>query len=484
MVSVHLSHTTPLVITFTLLLSICSSNAQRPDFSPPPWAKGKFHAVATDSPMLHHMMQFPDFQTSSLFLQTHVHNTESAVRSFLRSQSSPNSTQRFEACNVPEEPFGPAVRFIFGLRGWPDPDVACVTDVIDGILFTDHAPDVSIRELRKAFHIRGRLIDSQRPTLAQSLLFKWRGRALLSNWSRTFVFEPVPRTRRAIRCTIGNVGAIRVDRLWYMALSITNAPAYFNLELNQRQFLGEFVHVEASGEQAYALNQISKIYNESANGNDEKSRNCTTVFSRSRGSIQPSSFTSIYPEQNPALQASMTKAEHNVQQATDALTLSNLSILFLPVLLNLIPISLLSEVKTRLLLMYMVMTDILTVVPLATKGVELIVIGMNDHLSTVTRVTTSLTGEQGAGGAAEFWVAECSAKDNVKSIGVMFVCLALFFMVVGVTAEIMARRFMARRKYERDIMKQNNWIGGDEHYDDESYMTSLGGSKRTRLLAS
>lgn len=436
----------------------------------PLWARGKYFLVSTNAPVLRRMQTTPNFNRSVLTILDHISNVESTVLSSLRPQS-PHTTTHIPHCNVLDEPFAKPVKGVFRLRGWPKPDVACVTDILDVSHVQGHSK-YSIDHLFNTLADYLHSIDTQRAWIVKNIVKRWPGQSLLAEWRTQFAHTPIFWSRQGMNCYLTHIGAIRLNSLWYLSLGISNFPPFYHLPLYNRQYLTEFIHIDPTDRNTHAANQTMAVFNASSTKGPVY-KNASTIFVRLRGDISPSSFVSIYPEHNPAIQESMDKASHNIQQVIDALSPSVLSLLFLPVTLTLIPISLISQVDSGMMLVYMLMSDVLTVVPLATKGFELIHISLMRHRTIATRVTTSLTGKKGAGAAAELWTAECQAEDHVLPCGIAFVLIALVFMVGGVVLELWAKSFVARRIKERKYAIDWIRIGDFEDYDSECYVASM-----------
>lgn len=82
---------------------------------------------------------------------------------------------------------------------------------------------------------------------------------------------------------------------------------------------------------------------------------------------------------NPALELASHRGEHQKDLVEDSETASNLAILMLLTALALVPHRLFQDVSLLLTLLYTVATDIISVLPVATKGFELILYASNEH---------------------------------------------------------------------------------------------------------
>jgi hypothetical protein len=112
-------------------------------------------------------------------------------------------------------------------------------------------------------------------------------------------------------------------------------------------------------------------------------------------------------------------------------------------IMNVIPIGILTEVGTAGVLMYTLLTDILTTVPFIIKGFELLAMG--DRRTVVEESWFSGRKEE-TFLVLETWAAECRLK-RVKRLGGVFVTVGFGVLVLGVLAEVQALRL--RRKWKQ-----------------------------------
>lgn len=468
-----------LLLLTTLLLCPSPAFAQREDFNFPKWAEEKFYWVSSDSPIANHMSSFQDFRDAYRTMSDYLKDTESKVLNFLRTEQQTNITQQFRPCNDDGKGFVNSLFGYFGIRGFPDPDKSCITVLEDTTFFSDHKPAFSINQIYDAITTRSSLLRDQSKAISSKVLSGWEDSASLTvDWESPDVSYNYPFRRVAKRCVIHPTGSVRVDGYWYTVAIITNAPIQENLPLLHRQYLGEYIRVDDDGN-LQNLRMICKKYdpNQANFTKLEKRQDTTTLFARLRGQANPSTFATLYPEKNPALRSALDKADLSIQQASDALAPSNLALLLLPVALNLVPIALLAKVTTRKMLLYTLLSDVLTVIPLAIKGVELIWIGSQHHRAIAVKMTGALNGTLAESAAAEMWASECTSNSNVQPVGIVFLTLAVVFMIAGIGLEFWARNFVHRRAERREEMRKHEEgeaaIPFNEEYDNASYMSSM-----------
>lgn len=411
--------------------------AQRDDFPVPDWAKGKFFWIASDGPMAKHLSEFPDYVGNNFRIQNFLAHTESQILFNLNAGGAPNATQLFQPCNIfRKKPFSDSWRSFFGLRGFPEPDLACVTQIDETTLFSDQKPLYTIDELYNAIFQRAQTVSAQSRAIAD---------ALIPNWGIPTAHFNFPYNRGSQRCVIHPAGGVRFRNKWYIFSILTNAPMIDNLPDYARQYLSEFHHVLSDGKMDKPLLQIIPKRSSVEGQNDTKVYNTTTTLTTFRGQALAASLSTIYPEKVPALQSALDKSLLYVQQADDATTPSSLALLILPLILNVIPIALLTSVTAKVMILYTVITDIVTVIPLTIKGIELISIGSSTHRSIAVVLSGAGNGSMSISAGAEIWAAQCRSKGNVLPAGIAFLVLSIVFMVVGVLAEFYARYYVMKR---------------------------------------
>lgn len=167
-----------------------------------------------------------------------------------------------------------------------------------------------------------------------------------------------------------------------------------------------------------------------------------TSLARWDGRPGQSSVYNMLLEDSPALQMALQESDRDIGQATDALTSSNLAILALPMVMNAVPVSLITDVSTLGLLVYTVMTDMLTTVPFIIKGFELLNMG-NRHITTQETYYAGTTEDKLV--LAETWTAKCQIE-RVDRIGAAIIGIGFAVLVVGVFLEFQAKRIRKQWK--------------------------------------
>lgn len=245
---------------------------------------------------------------------------------------------------------------------------------------------------------------------------------------------------RTQKCKYDYAGFLHLKNDWFVVERITNAEKSVVQAEGSRRFLYEFISANGSSDSM-------AFQNVTANGTDgEIWFGVTTSSANYTGAVTGSCFGNIYAPDNLAVSRALQRGEHQTQQAADATTPSNIAILVFPLVMNLVPVALIAEVNSVGMLLYTLLTDVLTAVPLAIKGVEVLLIGKRSNRAIVTRISGADVMDPNASKAAEVWVAECKARGSYTATGVTLLAVALTAMVGGIIAEFWAKTYMSKRQ--------------------------------------
>ncbi|PXF43124.1 hypothetical protein BWQ96_07158 [Gracilariopsis chorda] len=258
-----------------------------------------------------------------------------------------------------------------------------------------------------------------------------------TNFTHADAILDFPHVTTTEKCRVNVLGAYRLDKVWYLNVGITNEKKEKHLGEFKRHYLVEIL----SRGGGYGLMKVAE-----RDANHRTRNDTTTIMVSHRGTAEPAVYKAVFLDDNIAVQRAVGKAISYTQQSTEALSPSSLTILLFPLCLNLVPIAMLADVSTAKMLLYALLSDVLTVLPLAIKGIELISIGSSRYVGSVVRMTTNMNGTRAKAAAAEVYVSQCEVKRNLVAIGATFVTIALAFLVGGVLAEFAARRYKERRR--------------------------------------
>lgn len=196
------------------------------------------------------------------------------------------------------------------------------------------------------------------------------------SWSGAFTFMQFPYRSHFDDCKVSHFTTFKVGGKWGVNTGLTNASPLQHLPDWHRHYLVEILRVE-NDEIIPILMNLRK----EAPPNFEKSTGLSTSFVSNSTTVintwggRPGIFMFAAEGgtmDNPAVRAATGISSATVEQIEDATTVSNMAIFLVPVLTTLVPLTVFSKVDTEMLLVYTMMTDVLTVLPLAIKGVEII----------------------------------------------------------------------------------------------------------------
>lgn len=390
------------------------------------------------------------FINATRYLLNFTDYIENSALRFLKEKKPPLPNQVFMPCNHDGTGFIKSFQAYVELRGLPIPDVSCLTQYEGVHTFPDEPGFFTARDLDRAMRDRSEQVFENRHRIAD---------VLLNNWTNPDVGRMYSYNTTSKKCIVNHVGGTRFKDNWYLRTSVTNAPLAQNLRLYDRQFLSEFMRVKDDGTLdqplIFRVNERPPDSDPPTNKSVDHILNekTTTILSSGRGSVGPHMYGKLYPEEIPAYAAAVDMSDLSIQQAEDARTPSSLAILLMPLALNLVPIALLAQVNSFFMLMYTLMSDVITVIPLAIKGVELILIGKQRHVAAAIRFSTRANGSLPETASMEMWTAECRARDNVLPTGIAFVVLAIVFIILGIALEFIAKAYVNRRRLRRRLLE-------------------------------
>ena len=172
----------------------------------------------------------------------------------------------------------------------------------------------------------------------------------------------------------------------------------------------------------------------------------TTTMNTWGGIPATSLFTGLFGTgNNPAIQAAIEEDSATQEQIEDATTVSGIAILVTPIALTMVPIALFADIDTSATLAYTLVTDILTVMPLAVKGIELLQYAAKKHEASRNWIYASKLLDDSPV-AIEMWHARCRAKAGVGRVGAIFLASSIVFMTAGIVLEFVAKKHVEKRK--------------------------------------
>ena len=407
------------------------------------WLVGREFFLSDEAPISNVLNTIPGVADDAHLLLDHIRNVENAVyvgRQTERGNLATNVEVPFETCNYREKQFGNSALAKFVAAGWPLADTSCVTDQFSesateylAMTKTDGS-EYLLEDVHTALSNYRKTLNNTAKRLAVAAGLNVSSANAGVNHKMSFFSGET--------CILQSAAAVRFDDIWYL-----EAP-FSSLVLHENVVVGTRSVVEYPTVQNGTFSTPKKICMRVDNDTLLRKEGTTIIgfWNGSRYGGRPSTFGKVTLDQTPSVKAALEKLENSIQQANDALAPSSIAILVLPLFLNLIPIALLSSVTTFFMLFYTLLTDILTVVPMGIKGVELISIGSLTHKSLVVRISSSVVLPRSKSAAAELWSSECYAPSSVHGRGVFFLVLSIVFMVIGIVIEILAQVYMKRKQ--------------------------------------
>lgn len=236
-------------------------------------------------------------------------------------------------------------------------------------------------------------------------------------------------------CGIARSLAYRVKGTWSVALDFTNAPGEVRLLDWQRAYYTEVLHVADGG----AVQSVGVDVPECEAGNATVGSKGKAVVQLWGGAPKWSSFLTSELEENPALKVVLRELNDNeyvTSQVDEAFRLSNTAILLLPSVFVLVPIHLFQFVDEWATGLYIILTNLCSVTPIAIKGIELLIFYYKKHYSTISYVYGQSSSEVMA---AETWVSACQLRTSVKWHGIGYLLFAICTFVAGLVLEMVVR---------------------------------------------
>lgn len=393
--------------------------------------------LSSDAPVTKYLTKIPDFSSICSTILEYIQHIEVATITKLSFNSSATRNSLIRPCNFDND-------FARGIlegrnrsntnRGYPEADATCFTEHFGPKVNKNEKPLFPLPELFRAMTRRGDLIKANIEGIVASAI---------NNYTRPDFVYNFPYNTSTKSCVLHVAAAFRLHRRWYLRTQLTNIPIHEHAQDWGRQYVSEYISVGEDGNLTWPITRAA--YEIGRNGIPGRlHRDTTTTINNRRWSANPAHFTRLLPKDNPAIHDALQKSEFHIRQATDTLYPSNIAILILPLALNLIPIALFSDASTTTILMYAILSDILTALPLLIKGIELVQISNQRHQSVVTRMTSPSNGTYASTAFCEMWTAECRSKENVGVAGYIFVTMATVFMLGGLVAEFVTQRYRKR----------------------------------------
>eukprot|EP00178_Gracilaria_changii_P011105 TRINITY_DN318_c0_g1_i1.p2 TRINITY_DN318_c0_g1~~TRINITY_DN318_c0_g1_i1.p2 ORF type:complete len:490 (-),score=78.51 TRINITY_DN318_c0_g1_i1:1802-3271(-) len=414
----------------TVCTAPCRSHSAPPSPKPTPtvkWYASRYFFFSNEAPMNKVLRNVDGFVENADKALDKLSMVEASILNRLSQRVSSKSkatSRRLELCNLQDDAWKSAAIDQVELRFPVKATMDCVTD------FIPQQRDQN--ELHHIIYQFNKMLEENAVSIA---------REAGTNFTDADTIFDFPYNTASQRCRVNALGAYRVSTRWYLNIGITNEKKEKHLGEFERQYLVEVMgRFGASGHMTLPVRPPDGVQEEKR----EFRSDSTTAMVSHRSTAEPAFFKAVFLDENVAVVRAVNSLEKHMQQVNDALSASSMTILLFPLWLNLVPIALLADVSTVKMLVYSLLSDVLTALPLAIKGIELIWIGSQGRVGTVVRMSSGLNGTMSTTAAAEVYVAECFAKSGVLAKGAVFVAIAMVFLIGGVSAEFAAKRYRER----------------------------------------
>lgn len=260
------------------------------------------------------------------------------------------------------------------------------------------------------------------------------------NWGTT-VFPMLDRRwkRSGQECHVDSIFAHRKNGTWYLRAAATNRKRNIFAPSYRRHFLQEFI--PRQGREALTFN-MSNIKTREW----ECSTTFVTMLEGTGYSVEADSFDDPVSPLAQAFRQNLV----NVDISEDAITISNIAILALPMVMNFIPVAFVAHPHAAAMFVYILVTDIFSTIPFLAKGIELI------RSSQPRReIVYAYFAGNNLTSTLQSWSVNCTGDHHFRSAGIAFVIVALLALLGGILLEFWAKHYMSRRAQR----KQNSSNG-------------------------
>ena len=286
----------------------------------------------------------------------------------------------------------------------------------------------------------------------------------LQCWNQVVSPMMAPTETSAFQCNVAHsVGVRRRDSTFNVQTSITDEPLNRSMPEKMRHYLAEQFRI--FGNRVRAL----PVPSHRVGSLEGAVNDTTTVLATWGGHVKISFFMGIPNAIGPAMRYTKEMSNKNRDAIEDGVAVSNIAILVLPCLLATVPLAAVEGVsRSRTLLIYIIATDLISVLPLAIKGVEMLVQARRRYVGCVAW-NVGVEGEALA--VVELWCANCTHHTRFQVYGWSFLFVALAFMVGGVVLEVFA--FRVQKRALKGIHYDWWWVRSADSSSEEHFATLM-----------
>ena len=228
---------------------------------------------------------------------------------------------------------------------------------------------------------------------------------------------------------------------WSISAKIAKRPWYYYAPKRGKEILTEFITVDG----LKALPLTMPICDECGVSN----QNTTSTASLWYGNYNDDWYyywEKYHRDQarHPALRLVLSNSDHEKELVEDSGAISNAAILMLPVFLTLLPLGLFQEVSAKFLIIYSLVTDVFSCMPIIIRGIELLVVGYKTFEAIESKIYGSVVDNHLA--VAQAWSAKCTVKPVIRNRGYGFLFFGIAAMLVGLGLEFLTWALTNRAK--------------------------------------
>ncbi|CAN8063947.1 unnamed protein product [Agarophyton chilense] len=250
------------------------------------------------------------------------------------------------------------------------------------------------------------------------------------------------------QCQLQTVSAFRKEGRLFLRVAVTNRPVDDHVLDYDRQYIQEWVKDDFRD--SLRMTHPERIPVNSILDRGGRLERTSTLLEKGHGRAALDSHGIMLLDDNPAIVKALRQNSVAIDLAEDGIAPSNIAILALPLAGTLIPVAFLAELCTSAMVVYIILTDVFSTVPLLTKGVELI-----GAFNLERRETVAYYVGNKQFGEIEVWSASCKGEPKFHAIGVLFVVIAVISTLIGMFLEVFAGIVMLRKR------RREGWdVGG------------------------
>lgn len=191
------------------------------------------------------------------------------------------------------------------------------------------------------------------------------------------------------KCSLAKSLAYRFEGAWGLLALFTNISNNIDAKAFKRGYFMETISLGTDGHvlpHNFSIPSCKTIQNEPVKMNLTGFENGTASFATWGGKPTWSHFEPRDFWSNSAVDAAILRGEHQKDLVEDSGTASNLAVLIFPAVLALVPLGLFQDVSLLLTLLYTLVTDIVSVLPVSIKGAELILYASKEHTAMTSHL--------------------------------------------------------------------------------------------------